>query len=133
LIERDRGALRDLVLHGERSGGIAVEPLRPKMRVGLSADQLGVNPDMVCRGMNAPFQYIANAQFTTDLFCVDGLVPVGECGGARDHAHIVEPRQIGREVLGDPVRETLSIGTIVKTRKRQHDERKRRCNDGLPG
>ena len=64
LIERDRAALRDLVLQGERSGGVAVKTLHPWMRVGLCIDQMGVDANAVGTAPCATFQYIANAQFT---------------------------------------------------------------------
>jgi hypothetical protein len=60
LIERDRGPLSDLVLHTKQTVRIAVEPLRPKMRIGLGIDQPGIDPNMIGRRVNTPLQYIAN-------------------------------------------------------------------------
>ena len=57
--------------------GIAVEPLRPNMRVGPSINQPSIDPNMIGRGLNAPFQYIADAQLAADLLGVNRLVPVG--------------------------------------------------------
>ena len=47
MIERDRGPLRDLVLDPEQIVHITVEPLHPKMRVGLGVDQLGADAEMI--------------------------------------------------------------------------------------
>jgi hypothetical protein len=46
-IEPDRAPFRDLVLYAQLIAGIAVEPLRPKMRVGPGIDQPGINPNMI--------------------------------------------------------------------------------------
>jgi len=48
-----RELARDLVLQSEQIADVAVEPLGPKMRVGLSVDQLGVDADLVGRPPDA--------------------------------------------------------------------------------
>jgi hypothetical protein len=64
------------------------------MRVGRGIDQLSVDAELIARPPDAPFEDIAHAELAADLLRVDGLVPVGERGIARDHEHILEPRQI---------------------------------------
>jgi hypothetical protein len=49
----------------------------------------------------------------TDLLCVDRLVPIGERRVAQDHEHVGDPRQIGREVLGNPVGKILLVGVAA--------------------
>jgi hypothetical protein len=46
-VQRNRDAARDLVLQGEQIAHVAVEALRPEMRVGLGIDQLGGDADPV--------------------------------------------------------------------------------------
>jgi hypothetical protein len=128
--ERDREPARDLVLQGEQIARIAVEPLCPKMRVGRGIDQLSINAELVARPANAPFQHIAHTRLAADLLRVDRLVPVRERGIARDHEHARHPRQIGRQILGDPVREILLLGVTAEIGKRQHDDRQTRRRDG---
>src|SRR6516225_4434467 len=40
---------RDLVLQGEEIPHVAIEPLRPHLRVGVGVDQLSVDADLVAR------------------------------------------------------------------------------------
>ena len=125
-VERDRDPARDLVLQSEQIARVAVEPLGPEMRVGLGIDQLGVDADLVARPPDAPFQHIAHAQLAADLLRVDRLVLIGERGIARDHEHIRDPRQIGRQILGDPVGEILLIRVVAEIGEGQHDDRQAR-------
>jgi hypothetical protein len=97
------------VLQGEQITRIAIEPLRPQMRIGLDIDQLGVDADLVARPADAAFQYIVDAQFAFDLLRVGPLVLIGEGGITRDHQHACDPRQISRQILGDAVREILLL------------------------
>src|SRR6516165_11963959 len=106
-VEAHRASLRNLVLYPRLIAGIAVEPLLPNMRVGPSINQPSIDPNMIGRGLNAPFQYIADAQLAADLLGVNRLVPVGARGAARSHAHAGELRQIDRQIVCDPVCEAL--------------------------
>ena len=63
----------DQVLHGEKISRIAVEPLRPQMRIGLGIDQLGVDADLIARSPDAAFQHVAHPQLAADLLCVNSL------------------------------------------------------------
>ena len=46
-VERNCDPARDFVLQGEQIARVAVEPFRPKTRVGFGVDQLGVDADLV--------------------------------------------------------------------------------------
>ena len=52
-IERVREPARDLALQDKQIGRVAVEPIRPEMRVGLGIDQLGADADLVARSPDA--------------------------------------------------------------------------------
>jgi len=114
--ERVRDPARDLVLQSEKINCVAVEPLRPKMRVGRGIDELGVDADLAAGPTDASFEHIAHAEVAANLLRVDRLIPVGERGIARDHEHIREPRQVGRQVLGDPVSKILLLWIIAQIR-----------------
>jgi hypothetical protein len=73
---------------------VAVEQLRPQMRVGLGVDQLRSDAELVARLPNAPFEHIAHAQLAANLLCVDPLVLIAERGIARDYEHVSDARQI---------------------------------------
>jgi hypothetical protein len=62
------------------------------MRIGLGVDQLGVDPDLVARPPDAPFEHIAHTQFTADLPSVDRLVAIRKGGIARDHETVGDAR-----------------------------------------
>jgi hypothetical protein len=129
-VERDSDLARDLVLQGEQIARVAIETLGPQMRVGLGIDQLGVYAELVARPPDAPFEHIAHAQLATNLLRVDRLVPVGKRGIARDHEHVRHPRQIGRQIVGDPVGKILLVGVVAEVGERQHDDRQARRSDG---
>jgi hypothetical protein len=77
-VECNRDPARNLVLQGEQIARVAVEALRPEMRIGLGVDQLGVHADPVVSPPDAAFQYVAHTKLAPDLPCVDPFVPVGE-------------------------------------------------------
>ena len=103
------------------------------MRIGFGVDQLGSDADPVSRPLDASFQHIAHAQLAADLFGVDALALVGECGIARDHEHVGDPRQIGRQILGDPVGKILLPRVVAVIGERQHDDRQARRDEALRG
>jgi hypothetical protein len=102
------------------------------MRVALGVNQLRINAELVARPPDAPLQNKAHAKLAADLLRVDRFAPVGEGSIARYHEHILEPRQVGGQILSDTVREILLLGIVAEIGKRQHDDRQAR-RDGWPG
>ena len=98
-IERNSDAAGDLVLQCEQIANIAVELLRPQMRIRLGIDQLSVDAHFAARPPNAAFEDISYAQLAADLLGVDPPVPVSECGIARDHKAVCDARQICRPAM----------------------------------
>jgi len=101
------------------------------MCVGGGVNQLSVDADQVTGSPDTPFEHIADAQLTANLLRIDGFVPVRECGIARDHEHVFEPRQIGCQIFADPVCEILLVRVVAEVSKRQHDDRQTWRSDGL--
>src|SRR5215469_9634167 len=93
------------------------------MRVGLGIDQLGVDTDMAARPLDAPFEHVADPQLAADLPRADRLVSVRERGIGRDHEHIRDLRQVGREILSDRVREILLLAVLAEVSEGQHHDR----------
>src|SRR6516164_5082388 len=93
------------------------------MCVGFSIDQLGTDTYLVARPLDAPLQHIAHSQLPTDLLCVSRPVPIGERGIARDHEHVCEPRQIGRQILGNAVGKILLFAVVAQIDERQDHNR----------
>ena len=86
----------DQVLHGEKISRIAVEPLRPQMRIGLGIDQLGVDADLIAGSPYAAFEHITHTKLAADLLGVDLLALIRERGVTRDDEHALDARQISR-------------------------------------
>ena len=113
----------DLVLQLEQLGPVTVISPSPEMGIRLGVDQLGGDADLVSRPLDASCQHIAHTKLAADLLRVDQLVPVRESGIARDHEHVRDPRQIGCQILGDPVGEILLPGVAAEVGKGQDDDR----------
>ena len=129
-VQRDRDPACDLVLQGEQIARTAVEPLCPQMRVSVRVDQLGVDPDAVTRPPDAPFKQVTDAELAADLLRFDPLPLIGERGIARNYEHPLDPRQIGGQILGDPIREILLFGVVAEVGKGQHYDRQAWRDDG---
>jgi hypothetical protein len=99
--------------------------------VGLGVDQLGSDAELVARPPDASFQHIAYAQFAADLLRMDRLVPIGERSIAGDHETVRDPRQIGRQILGDAVGKILLLPVVAEIGKGQHHDRQARHDGGL--
>ena len=89
---------------------IGVELVGPEMRAAFGIDQLRVDPNLVTRPPDTAFEDIANTELAADLLYVDRLALVGKGGGAGDHKASGDPRQIGRQIVGDPVGEIFLVG-----------------------
>ena len=101
------------------------------MRPRFSIDELCVYANLLARSAHAPFQQVAYAEFAADLPRVDGFSLVGERRVAGDHEHVRNPRQIGGQILGDPVREILLLRIVAEIGEGQHHDRQTRSSQGL--
>jgi len=106
------------------------------MGVVLGVDQLDVDANLVARPADTAFEHIAHTELAADLLRVDRIVPIGESGVPRDHEHVREPGQIGRQIGSDPVGKILLLAVIAEVGKRQHDNRQMRpgrASSGIDG
>src|SRR6516165_4557976 len=71
-------SVRNLVLHREDIGEIAVVALGPDMLAGLGLDQLRGDPDTIAGFAQAACEHITHAQLAADLFHVDRSAFVSE-------------------------------------------------------
>src|SRR5262245_14968782 len=97
----------DLILQRKQIARIPVETLGPEVPAGLGIDQLGVYADLIPMALDTAFENITHAQFTTQLLCIDRFALIGERGISGDHQAPLDTRDIGRKILGNPVREIL--------------------------
>jgi len=80
---------------------------------------------------DAALEHIAHSKLAADLLRIERPVAIRESSIARDDKHAREPRQIGRQILGDAVREILLVGIIAEIGERQLDDRKAWHDGGL--
>ncbi len=117
-------------MQDEQIARVVVEPVGPQMRGGFGIDQLGVDADPVARPADTSFENVSYPQLVADLLRIDPLVLISERGVTRDHEHIRKSRQIGCQILRDPVREILLLTIVAEVRKGQDDDRQAWHSDG---
>ena len=130
--ERNGDLAGDLVLDGEQITDVAIEPLGPSVRVALGVDQLGRDPNLLVRSLDAPLQHVAHAELSANLLAVDRLVPIGERRVARNYKHVDDAREIERHILGNAVGEILLVRGAAKAGEGQHDNQQARCRVWIP-
>src|SRR6516164_733858 len=96
------------------------------MRAALCIGQLHVDAGQITGPADAAFKNIADAELTAELFNVDGLALVGKGGVAGYDKAARDPREVGSQVVGDPVDETFQIQVVREVGKWQYDDRQRR-------
>jgi hypothetical protein len=86
------------------------ELIRPKQGACGSVKQLGADLNVISCAPNTPFEHEADAEVLADLTHIDaGLTLVGECRMSGDHEAAVDARQVGRQVICDPVGKILLV------------------------
>jgi len=93
------------------------------MPAGLGVDELGSDAQPAARPLDASVEHITDAQLAADLLGVDRFVPIGESAIAGDHERACEPRQVGRQILGDAIRKILLLRIVAEIGERQYDDR----------
>src|ERR1700730_13752049 len=96
------------------------------MRAALGIDQLHVDQHLIAASSYAAFHDIANPQIAPDMFSIDSLALVGKGCVAGDHEAPRNPRQIGRQIIGNAVREILLVRVVRKVREGKDNDRQRR-------
>ncbi len=89
---------------------VGLEPVSPNMRPGFGLDKLYIDSHSITGPPYASFQHVPDTQFAANLFGVNGFALVGEGGVAGDNEAAGNPREIGCQVIGDPVSEILLLG-----------------------
>ncbi len=125
-LERVGDAAHHLVLQREDLRPAAVEAVRPDMARSRAVDELGVDAHDVADAPEGAFEQIAHAELRGDRRRRRFLVLVGEGGIARHDEQAGNARQLGRQVLGEPVGQ-IALGLVVaEIVERQHDQRRPR-------
>ena len=122
--ERGDHPPHDLVLQHEEIGQVAVEALGPEMAVGGRLDQLDVDPHPGRGPPHAALDDVAHAQLAGDGADVDRRRAIGEARIAGDDEQAGDLRQVGDEVLDQPVGEIFLVGIAAHVGEGQHRDRR---------
>ena len=117
---------RHVGLDREDVGELAVVRLRPEVLVGFGVDELGHDPHPVAHAPHASLQEGRRRQQGADF--PQALLALLEHHhrGARNDLERPDLRQLGDDVLGDPVREVLVLRLGAEVQERQHGDGPRR-------
>src|SRR5215471_7503898 len=122
--DRDRHSLRDIVLHREDVGEIAVIAFSPDVLAGLRLDELPSDTDAIACFTQAAFEDVAHPELAPDLLHVDRTALVGEAGVSRDDKQRGIARERSDNVFSDAVGEELLVGVGAHIDERQHRDRR---------
>src|SRR6266446_1191527 len=122
-VQRPRETAGDLVLSYREVSTIGLEPFCPQMRTVFSIDQLHVYPNLVIRPSHAALEDVMYSEFAAEPLQVDGFAFVSKRGVAGDHEAARNPREIGRQIVGDAVHEILLVWVVRQVREGQYDDR----------
>ena len=96
------------------------------MSAAFGVDQLYIDQNPVAASPNAALYDITHSQIAPDLLYVHGFAFVGEGRVAGDHEAADDPRDIGRQVVGNSIGKIFLVGVAREVDKREHDKRQRR-------
>ena len=119
-LQRIGDRLRNLVLDRENIGEVAVVALGPDMVAGRAVDQLRGDAHAGARLAHAAFEDVSDAELARRVLDVDLLALETERRVARDDRQRRNLRQIGDDVLADPVAEIFLLRISAHILERQH-------------
>src|SRR5205085_7568202 len=111
--DRAYHAARQAILQIEDVFEIAIELVRPDVRVRRRINQLAGHTNPFSRLAYAAFQHIASAKLTADLLDVDGLSFVGETRISRDYEQQFRARQSRDDILDHAVGEIFLFRIVA--------------------
>src|SRR5215472_12438155 len=103
---------------------VCLKAIRPKMCTAFGVYQLRVHLNLVAYPSQATFENIMDPKLAADLLRTYRFAFVGECCTAGNHKTLGSPREIGGQILGDPVGEILMFRVIGEVHERQNDNGK---------
>src|SRR4029077_9589401 len=110
----------DLVLDGEDVGEFPVITVRPDVRARRGVDQLGGDAYPIVDLAYTALDHVAHPQLATHLGDAYRTALVDEGRVARDHQQAGDLREVGDQVLGQPVGEILLLWVGAEIVQRQN-------------
>ena len=123
-LERGDHRLRDLVLHREDVGELAVVGLRPEVVAVGGADELGCDADLVAGLAHASLEDRRDIQLGGDGPHVFVLALEREGGGSRGHVQAGHFCEQVEQLLGEAVGEIILVGIAAQVEQRQDGDRR---------
>jgi hypothetical protein len=112
----------NLALSFSEVSPIGLESISPNVSPGFAIDQLHIDLRPVAGPPDTAFKNVADAQIIGDLLRINGLTLVAKGSVARDHETVGDPRQIGRQIIGNAVDEIFLLRVIRQVRERQNHD-----------
>src|SRR5215813_8979800 len=103
------------------------------MRTRRGVDQLDIDLNLFPRPADTTFHNILDTEFSPDLLYIRYLPFVAEGSRASDDRASRDAREIGGQVVGDPIGKVLLLWIIADVGEGQHDDRHSRCTRRDPG
>jgi len=97
---------------------------------GFGINELHVHPDLFAAPSDAAFDNITDTEVAPELLRVDKFALVHKGSVSGDHEASGNTREIGRQIVGDPIGEIFLVWVVRKVGKRQDDERETRRRSG---
>ena len=127
-LERDCNPFGNVTLDGKDIRQLAIERLRPDVRISRGINQLRDDAQPIRRASNAALDDVRDTELRRDLLRALVGFLIAHHRGARDHLEASDLRELGDDVLGDTVAEVLIVCAGAHVRQRQHgDRRLARC------
>ena len=111
-IESLSEAARNLALCLRKVSAVVLKPVGPHVRAAFGVDQLHVHLHLITGPPHAAFEDIPNAEFAAYLLHVDELALVGKGRAAGYYEATGNARQIGGQIVGDPIGEILLLRIV---------------------
>jgi hypothetical protein len=96
-----------MVLGCREVGATGTESIGPDMRAAFRVDQLHIYVDRFTSPPHTAFDDVTDTKLAAKLLCIYRFSLVGKGGGAGDYEAPGNPRQIGCQIVGDPISEIL--------------------------
>ena len=93
------------------------------MRAGFGVDELGVDAHAGSVALHRSFEHVTDAKLGADRLGVEVFALEAEGRVPGDDETVGDARQIGGQVLGDPVGEIILGGIVREVGEGQHDDR----------
>ena len=131
-MQRLGNRLRDLALDCENVGQLAIESIRPKVRVGRGVNELDIHPHLVVRFLHAALEDVRYPELAGDLREIVRRTFEMLRRSAGDDFQVRNFRQPGQDFVLDALREVSVRFVFAAVFKRQDGDRFFRNRRNLP-